>query len=209
LAVKCTVISSTNVYIIWDNTNSVRVISNTGTPNLGSPFMPDGLSQWQPVRPTYLQDMRNAAIQSSFSIEATPSTMKYNGGSGVGFNASVPITTLTYNRVYQMRIITKNFHPIHLHVYPMQIIGVWNTQTSTVTPGDCGNYKQGEFYDNIMASQICVVRFRTIDFGGKVIIHCHLLRHEDQGAMAWINVTGGPTIPTTPVSTSTPCTTYQ
>jgi len=210
LAVRCTVTSSTPVYITWDNTYKVQVISNTGTPNLGSPFMPDGLSQWKPVRPSYLQDMSNVAVQSSFSMQASPSTMSFNGATGVQFSTTTPITTLTYNRVYEMRVITNNNHPIHLHVYPMQIIGVWSTNTNSVTPGDCGNYKQGEFYDSIMDSRICVVRFRTIDFGGKVVLHCHLLRHEDAGAMAWISVTGGgATIPSTPSTTAVPCTTFQ
>jgi FtsP/CotA-like multicopper oxidase with cupredoxin domain len=136
LAVRCTV-SSTPVYITWDNTYRVQVISNTGTPNGGSPFMPDGLSQWQPVRPSYLQDMRNVAVQSSFSMQASPSTMSFNGATGVQFSTTTPITTLTYNRVYEMRVITNNNHPLHLHVYPMQIIGVWSTNTNSVTPGDC------------------------------------------------------------------------
>ena len=31
-----------------------------------------------------------------------------------------------------------------------------------------------------------------IDFGGSVMMHCHVLNHEDNGSMGWMDVTGGP-----------------
>jgi hypothetical protein len=201
----------TNLYISWDTTNSrVQLIINPGTPNTGFPFRSDGLSTWQPVRPAYLQDMRNVAPQQSHQITAGRDTMAWNSNSPVRFNPSTPIGTLSFNGVFELRIVSANAHPVHVHVYPMQLIGKWNISTSTVTPGDCGNYKYGEFYDTIMSSQICVVRFRAIDFGGKVVCHCHRLHHEDDGAMAWIDVTGDPNaILQTPPLTAVPCTSFS
>jgi len=63
----------------------------------------------------------------------------------------------------------------------------------------------GEWYDTIslpVNAQPCVVRFRTIGYGGATVIHCHLLPHEDAGAMIWFDVANGPGIPTTNPSTS-------
>jgi FtsP/CotA-like multicopper oxidase with cupredoxin domain len=208
LAVRCG--PTPNLFINWDNTNSkVQLIINPGTPNTGFPFGPDGLSTWQPVRPAYLQDMRNVAVQQSHQITAGRTNMAWDSNPAVTFNPSTPIATLLYNSVQELRIVSVNAHPVHLHVYPMQIIGFWNTATNTLTAGNCGAYKVGEFYDTIMSSQICVVRFRAIDFGGKVVCHCHRLHHEDDGAMAWINVTGDPNpILQTPQLTAVPCTSF-
>jgi FtsP/CotA-like multicopper oxidase with cupredoxin domain len=212
LAVRCPQPpTGTSLYINWDTTNSrVQLIINPGTPNNGFPYRSDGLSTWQPVRPAYLQDMRNVAVQQSLQITAGRDTMAWNSNSPVRFNPSTPLGTLSFNGVYEARIVSANAHPVHLHVYPMQIIGVWNTATSTITAGNCGTYKVGEFYDTIMSPQTCVVRFRAIDFGGKVVVHCHRLRHEDDGAMAWINVTGDPNaILQTPQVTAVPCTSFS
>lgn len=32
------------------------------------------------------------------------------------------------------------------------------------------------------------------DFGGHIVLHCHVLSQGDDGAMAWVNVINGPTI---------------
>mmetsp|Transcript_12135 Transcript_12135/g.29294 ORF Transcript_12135/g.29294 Transcript_12135/m.29294 type:complete len:174 (+) Transcript_12135:77-598(+) len=72
-------------------------------------------------------------------------------------------------------------HPFHLHLYHMKI----------VSPGGCGAHKEGEFYDTISANN-CVVRFKAIDIGQRMVMHCHVLSHEDNGAMQWMNVLDAP-----------------
>ena len=78
-----------------------------------------------------------------------------------------------------------------------------------VKPGGCGAHQEGEFYDTISASGSCTVRFKTADFGQRMIMvsdrrphivhlfvvymmvlltasflqHCHVLNHEDNGAI--------------------------
>jgi hypothetical protein len=57
--------------------------------------------------------------------------------------------------------------------------------------GDCGSggaFEDGEWYDTIAGS--CLVRFdtdpaTTTAYNGRTIMHCHILEHEDQGAMTW------------------------
>jgi hypothetical protein len=35
------------------------------------------------------------------------------------------------------------------------------------------------------------VQFNAVNIGGRAVMHCHILRHEDGGAMSWLNVPGG------------------
>ena len=60
----------------------------------------------------------------------------------------------------------------------------------------CGAiYKVGEFYDTINPSaQPCTVRFLVSDISGRVVMHCHILKHEDNGAMLWLNTLDGPSL---------------
>ena len=59
-----------------------------------------------------------------------------------------------------------------------------------VTPGGCGDgFLEHEFYDTISAPP-CKVRFRTSDFGQRLVIHCHVMFHSDIGSMAWFDVKG-------------------
>ena len=58
-----------------------------------------------------------------------------------------------------------------------------------VEPGGCGAHEEGEFYDTL-SSGSCKVRFKTADFGQRMVMHCHVLSHEDNGAMTWMNVVG-------------------
>ena len=81
-------------------------------------------------------------------------------------------------------------HPFHLHVYHFQ------------PQENCGDYEAGEYYDTIASS--CTVRFdlnpaTTTVFEGITIFHCHILDHEDQGAMGWMDVIGGEPAPVYPV----------
>jgi hypothetical protein len=88
--------------------------------------------------------------------------------------------------------IGANNHPFHLHVYHQQVQGVCNG----------GDFEDGEYYDTISGS--CDVRFdtdpqTTTSFDGRTIMHCHILQHEDNGAMGWANAAlGGIPAPTLP-----------
>lgn len=70
-------------------------------------------------------------------------------------------------------------HPIHLHVWPMQIIDENGSPPTQVTWQDVVNVPAG--------SQI-TVRVPFDDFAGKTVYHCHILDHEDAGMMGVIDV---------------------
>ena len=65
-------------------------------------------------------------------------------------------------------------HPIHLHVWPMQVVGipgapVWRDVV------------------NVPAHSSVRVRIPFEDFPGRTVYHCHILDHEDAGMMAVID----------------------
>lgn len=70
-------------------------------------------------------------------------------------------------------------HPIHLHVWPMQLM----------TPSDA-DVAEPEWQDvvNIPANSSVRVRIAFENVTGKTVYHCHILDHEDEGMMGIIDV---------------------
>lgn len=68
-------------------------------------------------------------------------------------------------------------HPIHLHVWPMQIVG-----PSLSDP------PQWQDVVNVPAFSSVTVRIPFEGFTGKTVYHCHILDHEDAGMMGIIDV---------------------
>lgn len=97
---------------------------------------------------------------------------------GVSWDPDVPLKNITFNTTQEWRLSATNSHAFHLHLYHMQVQGA------------CGAHEVGEWYDSISSSGEGVVRFKTVDIGLRCIRHCHVLDHEDKGAMTWVNVTG-------------------
>ena len=70
-------------------------------------------------------------------------------------------------------------HPIHLHVWPMQII------EQAARPVDAAEWQD---VGNVPARSSVRVRIPFEDFTGKSVYHCHILDHEDSGMMGIIEV---------------------
>lgn len=76
-----------------------------------------------------------------------------------------------------------------MHIYHVQI------------DGSCADYEDGEYYD--VVANNCNILFDLDEtsssvYEGRTIMHCHILEHEDQGAMGWTDVLGGLSPPTFP-----------
>jgi suppressor of ftsI len=179
LAVRCSADSTIRV----NNT----VVANIVVDSVGSsgphPYAADGVSTWSAIRPSYLRDLRNETNVNSASINMGARTVNGNK-----FDHDVPTFTFPATQVQQWSIGGAAQHPFHLHVYHMQAL-------------NCSGYEAGEFYDTMAAN--CSVRFdlnaaTSSAYSGRTIMHCHILEHEDQGAMGWMNVTGGLGPPTFP-----------
>jgi FtsP/CotA-like multicopper oxidase with cupredoxin domain len=70
-------------------------------------------------------------------------------------------------------------HPIHLHVWPMQVIEAGGKPIEQPTWQDVVNVAP---HSNV------TVRILFDDFAGRSVYHCHILDHEDKGMMGVIEV---------------------
>ena len=180
LAIRCSGDASISV-----GSTQVANIYTDGTPDATvHPYAQDGVSQWASFRPAYLRDLRGATVSNFERINMGARTVN-----GTKFDADVPNLTTTADGVQEWNVKGAGNHPFHLHVYHFQ------------AQSACGDYEAGEYYD-VMASS-CTVRFdlnpqTSTIFAGRTIMHCHILEHEDQGAMGWMNVIGGEPAPTFP-----------
>ncbi len=69
-------------------------------------------------------------------------------------------------------------HPVHLHVWPMQIVEQSGIPASGILWQDVVN---------VPANSNVRVRIPFDDFAGKTVYHCHILNHEDAGMMGVVN----------------------
>jgi hypothetical protein len=170
-------------------TPDVEIIVDAELSSSGPSPYDNGATSWEPrssVSPThYLADMRSMVPHGylSFSLSAA----HINGQS---WDPETPYDVLEFDKFYEVEMSDSGAHPLfHLHVYHMQV----------VTPGGCQDHEEGQFYDTISARGTCTVRISTRDIGvgGRTVYNCHVLAHEDHGAMGWVHVQNAPPVSTT------------
>jgi FtsP/CotA-like multicopper oxidase with cupredoxin domain len=181
LAVRCSV--DTDLLV---NKKAVARIGVAGTANTSAhPFAADGTSMWSATRPAYLRDLR-----AESGVQARKISMGARTINGSKFDPGTPSFTLDANGVQEWSIQGAVNHPFHLHVHHLQAMA-----------GCGGDFEPGEYYDTIAAN--CAVRFDVntatgTAHAGRIVMHCHILDHEDQGAMVWMDVKGGRLAPILP-----------
>jgi FtsP/CotA-like multicopper oxidase with cupredoxin domain/Ca2+-binding RTX toxin-like protein len=166
-----------NILVFGDGNTTVGPLSNGST---GSP--------WSATRPQYLRDLQSAPTVHAETIHMGARTVN-----GAKFDGDVPNLTLPATDVQQWTLAGNSQHPFHLHVYHVQ------------AQNCSGSYENGEYYD--VVADPCAVRFdlnaaTSNVFEGRTILHCHILEHEDQGAMGWLDVIGGLPPPSFPADTT-------
>jgi FtsP/CotA-like multicopper oxidase with cupredoxin domain len=180
LAVKCSADSTITVDNIL--VANIYADSNISANTAVGPYS-DGSTGtiWSIPRPNYLRDLRGETPADTRSINMGARTV-----SGDKFDATTPSFDIEFPGVQEWNIKGATNHPFHLHVYHQQMQGAC---------GSGGSFEDGEYYDTIAGS--CLIRFDSdpatqTAFDGTTIMHCHILEHEDQGAMTWArNTVGG------------------
>ena len=188
-AVRCSADSSISV---GNTTLGNIVVGAEGNTSVHPYLDVDGGNTWQPTRPAYLRDLSSVPNNQLNSQSIRMGARTVNGSQYDHHNANL---TLPADKVQDWSISGAAQHPFHLHVYHMQAFGCG------------GDYEDGEYYDVIGAN--CGVRFdtnasTTSAYDGRTIMHCHILEHEDQGAMGWLDLVGGEGPPTFPSDTPNP-----
>jgi FtsP/CotA-like multicopper oxidase with cupredoxin domain len=187
LAVRCSADSTIEV----DGTVVANVYADDSLPSDSSVGPYDFASNpidgtWEASRPHYLRDLRGeiGPVQTQ-TISMGARTI--NGGK---FELDVPTFAIDQPGLQEWTIKGATNHPFHLHIYHVQMQGA------------CGDFEDGEYYDTVAANG-CEVRFDASPevedtdtgitypataYAGRTIMHCHILAHEDQGAMGWVDV---------------------
>jgi FtsP/CotA-like multicopper oxidase with cupredoxin domain len=96
----------------------------------------------------------------SNQLDVSVSAAKINGQA---WDPNVGLGSIEWNQVHEWTISGSGAHPFHLRIHHMMI----------VTPGGCGPlHVEGAFYDTLSASGSCQVRFKTADFGQRMVMVC-------------------------------------
>jgi len=184
LAVRCNANSSISVGGTQVASITVQGDSGSGP----SPYADGVAATWSANRPEYLRDLRGETVYNTESVNMGARTINGNK-----YDNDVPTFALDATGLQQWTLKGARNHPFHLHIYHVQI------------NGNCNDYEDGEYYDVIANN--CSIRFdlngnNSSVYEGRTIMHCHILEHEDQGAMGWLKVnknTGGLAPPILPV----------
>ncbi len=182
LAVRC----NGNSDISINGTVVANVVADAGlpsNPDVG-PYDPNNAvdGTWSALRPSYLRDLRGELVAANETVNLGARTVN-----GSKFDIDIATFDVATAGVQEWLVKGATNHPFHLHIYHMQMNGA------------CGDFEDGEYYDTVAANG-CLVRFdanpQTASvYEGRTIMHCHILAHEDQGAMGWANVTVPGAIP--------------
>jgi len=94
-------------------------------------------------------------------------------------NVQVPLNA---TEEWEFRNLTYEPHPLHIHTNPFQVVAI-NGDRSRAEP----------FYrDSALMPPFgtLTIRHRFLDFTGLLVMHCHILFHEDHGMMEVIEIYG-------------------
>jgi FtsP/CotA-like multicopper oxidase with cupredoxin domain len=185
LAVKCS--ENSTITVGGVQVANILVDAPPDPASDASPYASSGTTDtWMPARPPYLWDLREATNVHSETVR-----MGARSVLGRKFDADIPNLIQEQAGVQEYSLNGAVNHPFHLHVYHVQV------------QSDCGPFEGGEYYDVIAGN--CDLRFdlsaQAGTYNGRTIFHCHILEHEDQGAMGWLQVDigqegkGPPTFP--------------
>ncbi len=135
------------------------------------------------------RDLRAAAVTAHRELVFAMGMGMNSGGMGSGmmtftingrpFDPARVDTTVPAGAVeeWTLRNTSPMDHPVHLHVWPMQII------EQAGQPVDSPVWQD---VVNVPARSSVRVRIAFDDFTGKTVYHCHILDHEDSGMMGLI-----------------------
>jgi FtsP/CotA-like multicopper oxidase with cupredoxin domain len=103
-------------------------------------------------------------------------------------HGSPPLAVMQKDKVYRMKV--ELFHVHHMHTYPVQLDhAVVSGNDFNPTDAEFPNFfKSGDWHDTLQLGSDWFLRFRTSEFIGPIVVHCHMLEHEDSGMMGYFKV---------------------
>jgi len=181
VAIRCerdTSIQMNGKALAWIDVDSSQTASSA------TPFGDN--QSWQSSRLEYTKDLRSDMITPSNYWEIHMDETNIND---LNSGRNKPLCDdnnqdFRFGSVQEWTVTGADTHPLHMHVYPMQVVN---------EAGGCGNgHDAGEYYDTIVTdggiSGQCWVRINLVDIIGPTLVHCHILEHAERGSSGWINV---------------------
>eukprot|EP00931_Biecheleriopsis_adriatica_P021476 TRINITY_DN1403_c0_g1_i1.p1 TRINITY_DN1403_c0_g1~~TRINITY_DN1403_c0_g1_i1.p1 ORF type:complete len:747 (+),score=100.66 TRINITY_DN1403_c0_g1_i1:41-2281(+) len=166
----------------------------------GPTSAPAALPTTSVVRPCYLADLRTATVTGTGNLRLNggPRVVTWNGNgqsmtyenvhaNGGTMQTWPPLTTLQVGGVYEITTNGAAAHPFHIHVNPYQVVGMGADSYAD------GYFQVGDWHDTLMIPEMTgplVLRYHTDVFTGKIVLHCHILEHEDEGMMGILSIAG-------------------
>jgi len=179
-------------------TVSVMEIIVTDSGAASTPSLPTTTLQ----RPCYLANLQSATVananKGTLALNGAGRKVEWNGqGTSMTYQAIhansgtmstwPALASFAVGSIYEIAVTGAGGHPLHLHINPYQIFDL------DANAGGGGYFQVGDWHDTLMLTaggNQLTVRMNTDTFTGKMVIHCHILEHEDEGMMAWLQVTG-------------------
>lgn len=150
----------------------------------GATISSTDLEAWSPTLPAYLTDLTSTSAGTGCDCTTNIA------GCGDGqfclndnlFDVDVYMHTVAFGSVVERELRGFRRHPYHQHVYPFQLV----SGVDALSDDDEDTYFQtGDWHDVFQADQSPVtVRYRADVHTGVIMLHCHILTHEDEGAMS-------------------------
>ena len=149
------------------------------------PYGADGVSPWSAARPAYLRDLRRADRQ---------------------------LRTHQHGSAHRQRSQVRCRHS-GLHPRRRDAVQEWSIKGASTTRSTCisitsrpswmrrrlrGRRVLRHLGSQLLGAVRSAATSRATPYQGRTIMHCHILTHEDEGAMTWMNVLGGTPPPTLP-----------
>jgi FtsP/CotA-like multicopper oxidase with cupredoxin domain len=135
------------------------------------------------------RDLRSATVTARRELSFAMGMGAGMGGGGMmtftingrQFDAGRVDTTVQAGSVEEWTLVNDSpmDHPVHLHVWPMQLMAENGRDAESALERDVVN---------VPARGRVVVRIAFDDFAGRSVYHCHILDHEDNGMMGVIEV---------------------
>eukprot|EP00751_Fragilariopsis_kerguelensis_P014140 CAMPEP_0170778330 /NCGR_PEP_ID=MMETSP0733-20121128/12326_1 /TAXON_ID=186038 /ORGANISM="Fragilariopsis kerguelensis, Strain L26-C5" /LENGTH=720 /DNA_ID=CAMNT_0011121731 /DNA_START=362 /DNA_END=2524 /DNA_ORIENTATION=+ len=151
--------------------------------------------------PLYLQSVRYAPVNPDCSC-STRFTMDKSKEYDEGiFPFGVPkvndkqyvkkdvLHTIKLREVIERELTGVDEHPYHHHVYPFQLTKGFDKKEWEHPSKDAsedGYFQNGDWHDVIVSvkQKNVTIKYRPVKILGKMMVHCHILAHEDLGMIA-------------------------
>jgi len=183
-------------------TLNISESSSTSTPELPttSPQRPCYLADLAQVEPDATNSMTMAmTVTAGLNFAKDTHTISWNGKSESMTSERMEqlhtdmlhypaMAEMQVGTVQELKLTGAGEHPVHIHVNHMQITEM------TSDASENGYFQVGDHHDTLYLPDLgdgsVKVRMQLDTFTGKMVVHCHVLTHEDEGMMAYINISG-------------------